>query len=112
MEGDEKIKIVKSDELQFRQTKREAVFAAKAIGAEDSASQNIAVVDLEANACIEDHEIARSESIFIIRGAVDVEFDGCTELLLPGDLVYLPKGTSHSLTPRRAPCRLLLVFTG
>ena len=112
MNDDEKIKIVKSDELQFKQTKREAVFAAKAIGTEDSASQNIAVVDLEANARIEDHEIARAESIYIIRGAVDVEFNGTTELLLPGDLVYFPRGTSHALKPRRAPCRLLLVFTG
>jgi len=112
MESNEKIKIVKSDELNFAPTKREGVFAAKVIGADDSASQNVAVVDLEANARIEDHEIARSESIYIIRGAVDVELDGTTELLLPGDLVYFPKGSSHALTPRRAPCRLLLVFTG
>jgi len=112
MAENEKIKIVKSDDLQFIQTQRDGVFAARLIGSGDSSTQNIAMVDLEADARVEDHEIARSESIYVLKGAVDIEFDGRSELLLPGDLVYFPKGSSHSLTPRRAPCRILLIFSG
>ncbi len=108
----ERIKVVKSDRLSFAQTRRAGVFAARLIGSVDSSTQNIAVVDLEAGAHVEDHEIGRCESIYVVKGAVDVEFDEGSELLLPGDLVYFPKGTSHSLTPRRAPCRILLIFSG
>ena len=49
MENDEKIKIVKTEAIVFKPTKREGVTAAKLISADDSASQNIAIVEIDAD---------------------------------------------------------------
>ncbi|MDP8239216.1 MAG: cupin domain-containing protein [Candidatus Hatepunaea meridiana] len=112
MEPEEKVKVVKFEELKFSPTKREGVTAAKMIRSADSSSQNIVIVELDANASIEDRETSRSESIYILQGAVDVIYEGKKELLLSGDLVYFPAGSSHELIPRRSPCKLLLIFSG
>ena len=111
MDNEEKIKVFKAEALQFSPTQREGVTAAKIIDADDSVTQNLAVVEIEAEARVEDHEISGSESIYVLQGAIEVKFDDTVELLLPGDLVYFPAGSSHSLEPKRTPCRLLLIFS-
>ncbi len=112
MGNSEKIKVLKTEDQKFKPTRREGVSAARLIGPGDSESQNVVIVELDKDALVEDHEIARCESIYVLQGVADIEFNGKEELLLPGDLVYFPANTSHKLTPRRAPCRLLLIFSG
>ena len=112
MENEEKIKIIKTEDYDFQPTKRKGIKATKLIGPGESGSQNVVVVDLGMDAIVEDHKIEQCESIYVLQGAVELEYDEQKEFLLTGDLVYFPSGTSHKLIPLRTPCRLMLIFSG
>ncbi|NQT34308.1 cupin domain-containing protein [bacterium] len=111
MNKPEEIKIIKPDALDFKPTKRDGVIAARMIGPEDSATQNVVIVELAENAVVEEHETETAESIYVLQGMIDLKYDGNSELLIPGDLAYFPRGTSHELVPRRTPCRLMLIYS-
>ena len=55
---------------------------------EHSEHQNIVLIDIDQGAEVEVHEVANSESLYILKGEYEVIFSDRVELLNPGDLVY------------------------
>ena len=76
----------------------------------DSAAQNVILVESEMGAEVEMHEIHTSESIFVLEGTFDLLLADRTERLGANDLAHCEAGSLHGLRCTDGPGRCLVVF--
>jgi mannose-6-phosphate isomerase-like protein (cupin superfamily) len=71
-------------------------------------AQSLAEATLMPGQGTERHYHARSEELyFFLEGGGELELDGETRLVGPGDAVLIPPGTRHSLVAGKSGARLL-----
>ena len=91
-------------------TRRAGLLERRLLGAEWSAHQNLVLIDAEEGAEVELHQVANSESFFVIRGALLVSGPGVEEALGPGDLCHFHPGMEHAVRIVSGPAQFLVVF--
>jgi quercetin dioxygenase-like cupin family protein len=77
---------------------------------DQSACQNIVLVDTEAGAQVEMHSVTKSESFYFLSGRFVATTPDERFELRPGSLIYFPPGASHGLSCVEGPGQYLVVF--
>jgi len=67
-------------------------------------------MDVEHGAEVEIHQIATSESIFVLGGTFEIILSGSTQRIGAGDICYFPPKTFHGLRCADGPGQLLVIF--
>lgn len=94
----------------WRETRRPGIREKRLLGVEQSRNQNLVLVETDARAEVEQHEVRTSESIFVIEGHYEVVTQNTVERLGPGDCCHFPPGSSHGLRCLEGPGRFLAIF--
>lgn len=100
----------KSSMLKPRQSRRRGIKECVLLASEDSPYQNIVLIDAGHGAEVEVHQIATSESIFVLRGTFEVVLPDSTQTISAGDICYFPPRTSHGLRCTDGPGQFLVIF--
>src|SRR5690606_16114691 len=101
----------KSNDLEFRTSRRKGIKEKLLLSHEESLEQNIVLMDMEPDSTVEYHEVSTNESIFVLQGKLAVTFADFSRELHPGDLCYFPKGTWHGLKCLEGPVQYLAIFS-
>ena len=96
--------------MSVQATRRPGLFERRLLGREGSQHQNLVLIDAEQGAEVELHEVANSESFFVICGELSVSGPGFEELLGPGDMCHFHPGMGHAVRIVRGPAQFLVVF--
>jgi mannose-6-phosphate isomerase-like protein (cupin superfamily) len=73
-----------------------------------TANQSLAEATLEPGQATERHYHARSEELYVVlEGEGEMEVDGATRRVGPGDAILIPPGAWHQITAAGAPLRFL-----
>jgi quercetin dioxygenase-like cupin family protein len=76
----------------------------------DSGYQNVVLMDADIGATVEDHELAISESVFVLQGQLEVTSGERRETLGSGALCYFAPGSRHSMRCIEGPAQFLVLF--
>lgn len=71
----------------------------------------LAVVDLDANAVLPNHNHPHEQGGLILNGEIEFTISGQTRRLNAGDLYLIPGGVEHSARTGLEPVRLLDIFS-
>jgi quercetin dioxygenase-like cupin family protein len=102
--------IQRSTSMEATPTRRSGISERRLLVHEQSAFQNVVLVDTEQSAEVEFHQISNSESIFILEGQYEVIGPNSIVVLSKGDFCYFEPGSSHGLKCSQGPGRILVVF--
>ncbi len=102
--------ISRSAQMAPQATRRPGLLERRLLGPERSAHQNLVLIDAEEGAEVELHQVANSESFFVIRGELLVSGPGFEEALGPGDLCHFHPGMKHAVRVVSGPAQFLVVF--
>jgi mannose-6-phosphate isomerase-like protein (cupin superfamily) len=73
-----------------------------------TANQSLAEATLEPGRATQRHYHARSEELYVLlEGEGEMEVDGTTRGVGPGDAILIPPGAWHQITAASAPLRFL-----
>jgi mannose-6-phosphate isomerase-like protein (cupin superfamily) len=73
-----------------------------------TANQSLAEATLEPGRATQRHYHARSEELYVLlEGEGEMEVDGATRGVGPGDAILIPPGAWHQITAAAAPLRFL-----
>jgi mannose-6-phosphate isomerase-like protein (cupin superfamily) len=73
-----------------------------------TANQSLAEATLEPGQATQRHYHARSEELYVLlEGTGEMEIDGATRRVGPGDAILIPPGARHQITAGDAPLRFL-----
>lgn len=100
----------KSSVLTSQQSRRRGIKERRLLTPEDSPYQNVVLIDAEHGAEVEVHQIATSESLFVLRGTFEVVLPDSTQTIRAGDICYFPPKTSHGLRCADGPGQFLVIF--
>ena len=102
--------IRRSAAMPVKPTRRAGLSERRLLGPGCSEHQNIVLIDAQQGAEVELHQVANSESFFVLRGELLVSGPGFEEALGPGDLCHFQPGMQHSVSVVSGPAQFLVVF--
>ena len=103
-------RLSRSAEMTPQETRRGGLSERRLLGPDQSALQNLVLIDAEEGAEVEQHQVANSESFFVLRGELLISGPGFEESLGPGDLCHFYPGMEHAVRIVRGPAQFLIVF--
>lgn len=71
----------------------------------------VAVVDLEPHTVLPVHSHPHEQCSYLLEGELEFILGGERRLIHPGELVFIPGGTEHSVIAGPQPVRLLDIFS-
>ncbi len=105
----ENARITRSADVPAEPSRRHGIRHRRLLGAE-SPSHHVVLVEAEAGATVELHEIGTNETLYVLEGRFELVLPEGPRPLGPGDLAHFPRGTSHGLVCRAGPGRFLAIF--
>lgn len=102
-------RVTRSADVPAEPSRRRGIRHRRLLGA-DSPSHHVVLVEADAGATVELHEISTNETLYILEGGFELLLPEGPRVLEPGDLAHFPSGTTHGLVCRRGPGRFLAIF--
>ncbi len=96
--------------LVAQPTRRPHIRERRLITPDDSAEQNVVLIDADAGAAVEVHPVPSSETLYFLSGEYLVLTGTGETAVGPGSCIYFPPGASHGLRCTAGPGQYLVVF--
>ncbi len=94
---DDAVVIKRSSQMAPSETRREGLSERLLLSAAESMYQNVVLFDAREGMEVEYHAVPTGESLFILSGLHEANFDGRSETLAGGDIIYFPPGSRHGM---------------